>query len=439
VTTVLPRNRTPWETAVEGVSSARFPLPTHLITDVWNPDTCPVELLPYLAYGLSVDLWSDDWPETHKREACRKALRLHRLKTTPAGVKAHVAMVGSEVLRIIRPPARESLRGAMTEADRLAWLEGLPQVRIYPFYSRSIAKSRSFYNGPAGKQFFGMRPVDVELGSTDADGDFTLVDEDGNPIGGTSEAAVSGDDIGLPKKFLRKSRGFAIYGRRATIYDRGAETEVTIGATDLGDVDRVYIRRKAPLRLFYGHGFRVGYLRTSAAETNVITVRLAETNQHFAVDPSMTPVDVRPARIAQKRTAPAKRAFFGRHGGFLKESFGPLLIYDRIALNDPSRLGARRKVRGYHGHGRFGIDPFTAEIRIRVPMLRKRRRACRWHGAGFRKPADMAPLNRAIEAVRVSKAFRDTVLIDTHTQGRVTFGGGLRFGEFVFGQIKEVQ
>jgi phage tail P2-like protein len=397
--TILPRNRTPWEAAVEAVSDARFPLPTRLISDVWSPDNCPIELLPYLAYGLSVDLWSDEWTETHKREACRKALRLHRLKTTPAGIRAHVAMTGAEVLRIIRPPARESLRGAMTEADRLAWLDSLPQIRIYPFYHKGFAKSRHFCTGPGARhQWHGQG-------------------------------------------YNRTSRGFAIYGRRATFYDRGAEVEVTIGGTDLADVDRVYLRRKAPLRMFYGHGFRTrgSYIRTSAGETNTLTVRMSEANQAFAIEPSMTPVDVRPKRIAQKRIAPAKRAFFGRHGGFLKESFGPLLIYDRLALNDPTRLGARQKVRSYHGHGRFGIDPFTAEIRIRVPMLRKRRRACRWHGAGFRRAADMTPLNKAIEAVRVSKAFRDTVLIDTYTQGTVNFAGGLRFGEFVFGQIKEVQ
>jgi phage tail P2-like protein len=430
MTTVLPRNRTPWEAAVEGVSSARFPLPTQRITDVWSPDNCPVDLLPYLAWGLSVDLWDDEWPETHKREACRKALRLHRLKTTPAGIKAHVEMVGSEVVKMIRPPARESLRGAMTEADRLAWLDGLPQIRIYPFYHRSIAKSRSFLNGPAGKQFFGYRDVEVQSDVTD---------EDGDPIGGFNTEAESTAGPARPIKFLRKTRGFALYGRRATFWDRGTEVEVTVGATDFGDVDRVYLRRVAPRRMFYGHGFSVGYLRASAAETNVLTVRLSDANQHFAIQPSMEPTDVRPKRIAQKRIAPASRAFFGRRGGFMRESFGPLMIYDRIALNDPSRLGARRKVLSYHGHGRFGIDPFTAELRIRVPMLRKRRRSGKWHGSGYRQAADMTPLAKAIEAVRVSKAFRDTVLIDTQTQGRVKFGGGLRFGEFVFGQIKEVE
>jgi phage tail P2-like protein len=111
---ILPNNRTALEHALEGVSAARFPLPTELVASVWNPDTCPADLLPYLAWGLSVDLWDDNWHEATKREVCRKSLILHRLKTTPAGIKAHVEVAGSEVLKIIRPPAREFRRGAMT-------------------------------------------------------------------------------------------------------------------------------------------------------------------------------------------------------------------------------------------------------------------------------------------------------------------------------------
>lgn len=396
-TTLLPHNRTPWEEAIDRTVDARFPLPADLVKAVWSPDNCPPHLLAYLAFGLSVDLWDNDWPETTKREACRKALLLHRIKTTPAGVREHVKLAGSQVLKIVRPPAREHYRGAMTDAQREEWLAGLPQIRIYPFFIRSIAVNRQFYKGPGGVRGW-------------------------HGVG-----------------FKRSTRGFNLYGKRATFYDRGAETVVIVGSTDFGLVDRVLLRRRAPNRVFYGHGWEgVGFVRSSVAETNVITVRLSDENQAFAVNPSAEPVDVRPKRIAQRRIAPAARAFFGRHGGFLRSSFGPLLIFDRIALHDPSRLGARRKVRSFHGHGRFGIDPFHAEVKVRVPMTRRRRTSGKWHGSGFRRAANMAALAKAIEAVRTAKAFRDTVLIDTATIGQVKFASGLRFGEFVFGQMKEV-
>jgi phage tail P2-like protein len=428
---LLPNNRTPLERALEGVSAARFPLPTELVAAVWNPDTCPADLLPYLAWGLSVDLWDDNWHETTKREACRNALRLHRLKTTPAGIKAHVKVAGSEVLKIIRPPAREFRRGAMNDEQRAAWLDSLPQVRIYPFFKRSIAKSRSFFSGPAGKQFFGYVGAAVEL-----DG---MTDEDGTALGGDL-GATAGDVPGRPLKFLRSTRGFNLYGRKATIYDQGIEVDVTLGTTDEHEVERVHIRRKPANITFYGGShYGAGYMRPTEAQTNVITVQLAADAQPFPVNPSMEPVNVRPQRIAQGRIAPAGISFFGGRGRFMKSTFGPLMLYDRIALNDPTRTGKMRKVRSFHGRGRYGIDPFTAELQIRVPMVRQRRRLARWHGAGYRKAPNMAPLNKAIEAVRVSKAFRDKVLINTATQGPVKFGGGLRFGEFVFGQIKEVK
>jgi phage tail P2-like protein len=431
---LLPNNRTPLEAALEGANAARFPLPTELVASVWNPDTCPADLLPYLAWGLSVDLWDNNWQEATKREVCRKALALHRLKTTPAGIKAHVKVAGAEVLKIVRPPAREFRRGAMTDAQRAAWLDSLPQVRIYPFSEvPNPPLARSFFSGPGGKQFFGYRDSDVEL---------DITDEDGNPLGGTSMAAETSDTPPRPLKFLRTSRGFFLRGRRATFYDQGVEVPITYGTTDDAEVERVYLRRTAPNRMFFGSSFiGHGWVRATAAETNTITVQFSDDVLPFPVPPSMDPVNVRPQRIAQGRTAPLGRGFLlkrKRFGGFMKASHGPLMIYDRVALNDPTRTGKMRKVRSFHGRGRYGIDAFTAELQICVPMQRKRRTAGRWHGAGYRKSADMTPLWRAIEAVRVSKAFRDTVHINTTTKSVVKFGSGLTFGEFVFGQIKEV-
>ena len=433
MTSILPPNRTPFEEAIEGASAARFPPPVHLIADVWNPETCPADLLPYLAWGLSVDLWDERWSETTKREVCRKAFTLHRLKTTPAGIKAHVELTGAKVLKVLRPPMREHRRGAMTDEQRVAWLDNLPQVRIYPFFKRAIAKRRFFYTGPGvTKQWRGVAPSDMVLTG--------LTDEFGNSIWGTAGAASWDSGVApINRHFNRKSRGFNLYNRRATFYDRGAEVEVTLGADADLTGDRVFLRRKAPRTAFYGRGFRNGFLRKSAADINTITVTMSDEAQFRAVTPGMQPVNVRPQRIAQGRIAPTSRAFFGRFGGFLRTSHAPLMIYDRIALLDPSRMGARRKVRSYHGKGRYGIDPYTAELKIRVPMVRRRRRSGLWHGSGFRSAADLAQLSKAIEAVRVSKAFRDTVHINTATFGQVKFSSGLHFGEFIFGQVREVE
>lgn len=431
--TLLPGNRTPFETAVSLTSANRRALPASLVASVFNPDTCPVDLLGYLANALSVDVWDDKWPEAEKRNVCRDALKLHRLKTTPAGIKAHVALTGAKVKRIVRPPATAFLRGAMTEENRRAWLDALPQIRIYPFLVRATPRARYFFSGPAKRTFHSSRP-----GESGQLGDLTI---NGEPlIGGVDPVASDGGQPGITTGFSRTSRGDKLAGRRATIWDNGVEKDVNYEANDGGLVERVYIGRN-PERAWHGRGY-IGrdHLTKTHGPDGVATVSLSDDFGFFAVGKGMTPVDVRPQRVYQTRVPPAPRSFYGRHrkGRFLLKTHAPYLIYDKVSLNDPARTAVSRKTKSFHGHGRFGIAPFTAELLIDVPMVRPAVLSRRWHGQRFMRAADLTPLWKAIEAVRVSKAFRDTVLIDTATYGQVEFAGGLQFGDFAFGEIKEV-
>lgn len=44
-----------------------------IIADLINPQRCPVELLPYLAWAFSVDRWDEHWTEQVKRIAIQQA------------------------------------------------------------------------------------------------------------------------------------------------------------------------------------------------------------------------------------------------------------------------------------------------------------------------------------------------------------------------------
>ncbi len=302
--TLLPPNRTPLEDALERTSEARFPLPVDLVSSVWSPDRCPAHLLGYLAWQLSLDLWDETWPETKKREVCRDALRLHRLKTTPAGIKAHVALVGGEVRRIIRPPASGFRKAALTEEARLAWLDSLPQIRIYPFANIEPAPSRSFYSGLAGARFYGPG-------------------------------------------YRLTSRGPVVLGRRATFYDRGVEVPVSLTALEGDLIERVFLKSSFPRRSWYASGhYGRGHWTAVEAQPHVVTVRTDGAVHTFDVGAGVTPVNVLPQRIAQHETAAVGRSFWRRkrHGEFRQRSRGPLMLYDRIALNDPSRTAQFRRV-----------------------------------------------------------------------------------------------
>lgn len=94
--TLLPNNATPQEMAIEASTSrlAGVPVP---VRDLWNPNTCPVDLLPYLAWALSLDAWKSYWPEAVKRERIRNAIAVQRKKGTAQSVRSAVASFGSTV------------------------------------------------------------------------------------------------------------------------------------------------------------------------------------------------------------------------------------------------------------------------------------------------------------------------------------------------------
>lgn len=83
-TSLLPPNATPLERALEqGVRILALDTPADVIDD---PLACPAELLPWLAWGASVDTWDADWSEADKREAVATSIAMHRIKGTRLSV-----------------------------------------------------------------------------------------------------------------------------------------------------------------------------------------------------------------------------------------------------------------------------------------------------------------------------------------------------------------
>ncbi|TMJ19028.1 MAG: phage tail protein I [Alphaproteobacteria bacterium] len=85
--TLLPPNARPLERGLEAaaarVSGVPIPLP-----DLWNPAMCAADLLPWLAWGLSIDTWDSAWSEARKREETARAIEIQRRKGTPATIDA---------------------------------------------------------------------------------------------------------------------------------------------------------------------------------------------------------------------------------------------------------------------------------------------------------------------------------------------------------------
>jgi len=91
--TLLPPNASRLERVAARVCSTlgevRVPL-----RQLWDPYSCPVELLPYLAWAFSVDRWDENWPQTTKRKTIADAYFLHRYKGTIGAIRRVVEPFG---------------------------------------------------------------------------------------------------------------------------------------------------------------------------------------------------------------------------------------------------------------------------------------------------------------------------------------------------------
>lgn len=89
----LPPNTTPLERAIARACAALEETPVP-INDLWSPDRCPVDLLPFLAWSFSVDRWDDNWSEAVKRATIKASRYIHQHKGTIVAVRGVVESLG---------------------------------------------------------------------------------------------------------------------------------------------------------------------------------------------------------------------------------------------------------------------------------------------------------------------------------------------------------
>lgn len=64
------------------------------LRDLYNADTCPVHLLPHLAWAWSVDRWDYRWTEATKRAAIKASYFIHSRKGTIGALRRVVEPLG---------------------------------------------------------------------------------------------------------------------------------------------------------------------------------------------------------------------------------------------------------------------------------------------------------------------------------------------------------
>ena len=426
-THLLPRESTPLEKALAAVDGRILEIPIPLRA-LWRWDECPAAHLPWLAWALRVDLWDETWPDAKKREVIRRSFALHRLKGTLAGQREYISLAGSELYRWVRPPAKNFLGRSSTLEERVALLEKMPQIRIFPARRTANAGFRGFWNGRHGPWF------------QDADGRADCFPREVDP-----HTKIA-------------TRAIYVYGPLTQ--------ELTWSALSDGG-EQVMIPAKARRSVFTSSFTGAGFFRKSDAKDRIVTLNLDRTGAidrllyRFPVVPKLTAINVVPARIGEHGFAPRsvmcgtpigasnRLAFSGpapkplpplpngasRDGKrYFVRSGARFRTYDVVYLKDPDVNLDGRAARNFMGRERFGIANFTAEIKVIVPGHRPRWAADRFVGGIFWK-APKDNLANALTASRVAKSARDAIWMNTNVARPLKIGTPLLLGgDLVLGQ-----
>jgi hypothetical protein len=410
--TLLPPNHTAFEEAFD-LAGAQIDELAVGIPKLVRPWEIPATHLAWLAWGLSVDLWEKEWSEETHRTLAARSLPMHTRKGTQASIAEHIRIMGADPRRFIVPPAKTFIMEGLAEEERQAFLARFPQLRIYPFVARGTYRFAHFTSAAFGRAKAFLDACCIK-------------------------------DIGAWSRYIRTAR----------LWDRGAETTLTIravtpegiGRFHAAEFDEVVLGAKptralhldAPpkARAFLMDDFGVAQRIIRIPRDASYSYRLGR-ETYTTTYPSADLVDVRPQSVAERHDG-QPTALYAAHRQFIQGKHLPptiswRFIYERWHIHDPDRVPDVR-IRSTHlGFTRLGMPPYHAEVRTRI----KGRLAPRTAGPfvnGYLMTGNRKPIADVREAVRVSKSLRDRILLDTRTWRFPRAGDRLKVGTVTLGR-----
>ncbi|MBY6244037.1 hypothetical protein, partial [Methylosinus sp. Sm6] len=333
-----------------------------------------------------------------KREIVANIWRYKRRKTTLAGIRDYVALAGGTVLRARRPRDKMWWVPAATAEERAAMLARMPELRIYPRPLPAPVRP--------GQQFWG--------------------------------AGYWSAGAWVPSDAAARWRDRAVY-----VAD-GVETRVAVTGLDepLDSTIRIAVPRRAGRKAFYNRFAPGTYRIPSDADAHVVTIAPNDASPSFAVPAGLAPMSVRPERVSAILAAPRRKAWHGRsfyNASYRIPSDAETHLYSSVRFLDPARIGSVGRPLSFWGWSRSPTAPFTSVLTIDVTVHPPKWAFRRWWGVGVWARTDLSPLWRSLEAIRIAQAPRDDIFISLKTYEPITFGGGLKFGEFKFGDWRKAR
>jgi hypothetical protein len=413
--TLLPPNHTPFEEAFDLSGAQIDELPVDLRKLV-RPYGIPSTHLAWLAWGLSVDLWEQDWSEEKHRVLAARSLPMHARKGTQGSIAEHIRIMGADPRRFIVPPAKTFLMEGFTGEERQASLDRFAQLRVYPFVARGTYRYAHF--------------TSAAFGRAKAFLDASLI-----------------KDVGAWSRYIRTAK----------LWDRGEETTLTIravtpegvGRFHAAEFDEVVLRPKPTAALhcdapptakaFLVDDFGVAQRLIRIPRDASYSYRLGR-ETYTTSYPDADLVDVRPQSVAERHEGQQGALYSTRRqfiaGKHLPPSIAWRFIYERWHIHDPDRVPDVRLRSTHIGFTRLGMPPYHAEIRTRISGAQSPRTAGLFVN-GYLMRGNRRPISAIREAVRVSKSLRDWILLDTRTYRLPRAGDRLRAGTVTLGRFIE--
>jgi phage tail P2-like protein len=377
---ILPANATLYERTLASEVQRLLDLDIP-IRELWNPQTCPENLLPYLAWAMSVDIWDSSWELPKRRSVVANAFAHHRLKGTLRAIEIYLGLIDSQIIKAQQPTQTLFSGPSLTKEQREAWLAKLPQVRVWQEYENSTDGKRMFMGGQRAHRFL--------------NGKFPY------PNGAADRTA-----------------------RRARWVVNGVETDQKID--NFGAYFQIFVKSKLPYSLFSNTPFNLPkkFPVPSTAYKRVITIEPIQTAPwRSTVGPQLLPVQAQPEMVAQAGHDSGHAVFSDRvnYKKFFIPSRAGFRVFTRYPVYDPTVVyPAKRPSIQFMGVGRYGIKPKTTELKVAMSTTWSRYKARLNEPfiprTRFWTPHDGSLMLKNRKAIIAAKRLTDQILLDTNTK-----------------------
>lgn len=398
---VLYKDASPLERSIADVESwAMWNINAELIIENWDPYLVQTRNIPYLAFGLGVTLWEDDfWAEGTQRQWLADQWTYKSIRGTIGGIRMALDVSNYDLVDYVTPPQGFYVSPDLPPEEWNAWIKQMPELR------------------------FTYAPKTAIAGLTEGFYDDGFLDD----------CHVSIND------------GFALRGRYAFLRQNGVVTPLDIidyqplfEDVNVVEYERVSVPGVSNLGFFVDESFLDQddqYLDQEDIAPQLYTVRLETTAQIdvsqatlTTITPTLTPLT--PSFEVNSDVGDGGQFMF-LDADFVSDGYidgldgGDKLLAQRIYLLDPVVQVPMMLGMSFLDADRLGMPTFTEELMVDLhggePL------PATFVGEAFLDDAflvaeDTSDVDRALRAIIDAKALRDTALVSFAPRRPVAMG-----------------